>query len=182
VPPFLARSWLFAMEAHQQALTPVTRTRTSEPSTLFLLLRSARFRAPAIAAYADIAVPIRQAGSCQACGELGQVAVWNGSAAARVSSCERVYMLWRKGCLHGKDLKHRLGSHIGRRLDRKHTVTDGSIAHETNQTSRPRLFQVLGPGLVTGAADDDPSGIATYSQVGAQFGYGLAWTLVFSYP
>ena len=35
----------------------------------------------------------------------------------------------------------------------------------------------LGPGLVTGAADDDPSGIATYSQVGAQFGYGLAWTL-----
>jgi NRAMP (natural resistance-associated macrophage protein)-like metal ion transporter len=45
-----------------------------------------------------------------------------------------------------------------------------------------KLFQVLGPGLITGAADDDPSGIATYSQVGAQFGYGLAWTLVFSYP
>jgi Mn2+/Fe2+ NRAMP family transporter len=41
---------------------------------------------------------------------------------------------------------------------------------------------VLGPGLITGASDDDPSGIATYSQVGAQFGYGLAWTLVFSYP
>ena len=40
----------------------------------------------------------------------------------------------------------------------------------------------LGPGLVTGAADDDPSGIATYSQVGAQFGYGLAWTMLFSYP
>ena len=40
----------------------------------------------------------------------------------------------------------------------------------------------LGPRLVTGAADDDPSGIATYSQVGAQFGYGLAWTMLFSYP
>jgi Mn2+/Fe2+ NRAMP family transporter len=40
----------------------------------------------------------------------------------------------------------------------------------------------MGPGLITGASDDDPSGIATYSQVGAQFGYGLAWTLVFSYP
>ena len=40
----------------------------------------------------------------------------------------------------------------------------------------------LGPGLVTGAADDDPSGIATYSQVGAQFGYGLAWTMLFSLP
>jgi NRAMP (natural resistance-associated macrophage protein)-like metal ion transporter len=40
----------------------------------------------------------------------------------------------------------------------------------------------LGPGLITGAADDDPSGIATYSQVGAQFGYGLGWTLIFSLP
>ena len=61
-------------------------------------------------------------------------------------------------------------------------MTDGAIGDEANQAARPRLFQVLGPGLVTGAADDDPSGIATYSQVGAQFGYGLAWTLVFSYP
>ena len=40
----------------------------------------------------------------------------------------------------------------------------------------------LGPGLITGAADDDPSGIATYSQAGAQFGYGLLWTQVLSYP
>ncbi len=40
----------------------------------------------------------------------------------------------------------------------------------------------LGPGLVTGAADDDPSGIGTHSQIGAQFGYGLAWTFVFSFP
>ena len=45
-----------------------------------------------------------------------------------------------------------------------------------------RMIGALGPGLVTGAADDDPSGIATYSQVGAQFGYGLGWTLVFGYP
>jgi NRAMP (natural resistance-associated macrophage protein)-like metal ion transporter len=44
------------------------------------------------------------------------------------------------------------------------------------------LFGKLGPGLVTGAADDDPSGIATYSQVGAQFGYGMAWTMLFGYP
>ncbi len=40
----------------------------------------------------------------------------------------------------------------------------------------------LGPGLVTGAADDDPSGIGTHSQVGAQFGYGLSWTFVLSFP
>lgn len=43
-------------------------------------------------------------------------------------------------------------------------------------------LDVLGPGLVTGAADDDPSGIATYSQVGAQFGYGLAWAIPLCYP
>ncbi|VEI20106.1 Manganese transport protein MntH [Serratia plymuthica] len=40
----------------------------------------------------------------------------------------------------------------------------------------------LGPGLITGAADDDPSGIATYSQGGAQFGFGMLWTLIFTYP
>ena len=44
------------------------------------------------------------------------------------------------------------------------------------------LASQLGPGLVSGAADDDPSGIATYSQAGAQFGYGLLWTLVLTYP
>lgn len=48
--------------------------------------------------------------------------------------------------------------------------------------SKPRLLGVLGPGLITGASDDDPSGIATYSQAGAQFGFGLLWTMVFSYP
>jgi NRAMP (natural resistance-associated macrophage protein)-like metal ion transporter len=40
----------------------------------------------------------------------------------------------------------------------------------------------LGPGLITGAADDDPSGIATYSQAGAQFGFNLLWTLLLTYP
>ena len=43
-------------------------------------------------------------------------------------------------------------------------------------------MKALGPGLVTGAADDDPSGIGTHSQVGAEFGYGLAWTFVLSFP
>ena len=43
-------------------------------------------------------------------------------------------------------------------------------------------LEELGPGLVTGAADDDPSGIATYSQAGAQFGYGLLWTVPLTYP
>jgi len=49
-------------------------------------------------------------------------------------------------------------------------------------TSQERWWHKLGPGLITGAADDDPSGIATYSQAGAQFGYGVGWTLLFTYP
>ena len=40
----------------------------------------------------------------------------------------------------------------------------------------------LGPGLITGAADDDPSGIATYSQMGAQTGFSLIWLSLFSFP
>lgn len=44
------------------------------------------------------------------------------------------------------------------------------------------LFGRLGPGLITGASDDDPSGIATYSQAGAQFGYGLCWVMLFCFP
>ena len=44
------------------------------------------------------------------------------------------------------------------------------------------LLRRLGPGLITGAADDDPSGIATYSQAGARFGYSLLWTVVFTLP
>jgi NRAMP (natural resistance-associated macrophage protein)-like metal ion transporter len=44
------------------------------------------------------------------------------------------------------------------------------------------FFGRLGPGLITGAADDDPSGIGTYSQVGSQFGYGLSWSLLFCLP
>ena len=48
--------------------------------------------------------------------------------------------------------------------------------------SKPRLLDALGPGLITGASDDDPSGIATYSQAGAQFGYALSWTMLLTYP
>ena len=52
----------------------------------------------------------------------------------------------------------------------------------TDRPERRSPLEVLGPGLVTGAADDDPSGIGTYSQVGAQFGFGLAWTMFFGFP
>lgn len=58
----------------------------------------------------------------------------------------------------------------------KRTSNASAAAKETS------LLQKLGPGLITGAADDDPSGIATYSQAGAQFGFNMLWTVLFTYP
>jgi NRAMP (natural resistance-associated macrophage protein)-like metal ion transporter len=55
-------------------------------------------------------------------------------------------------------------------------------AEGTKHHRRSYLLRVLGPGLITGAADDDPSGIATYSQTGAQFGYGQLWTALWMLP
>jgi NRAMP (natural resistance-associated macrophage protein)-like metal ion transporter len=55
-----------------------------------------------------------------------------------------------------------------------------------NTSGKPQVkksfLQKLGPGLITGASDDDPSGIATYSQTGAQFAYSMMWLMLFSYP
>jgi NRAMP (natural resistance-associated macrophage protein)-like metal ion transporter len=68
------------------------------------------------------------------------------------------------------------------------TGLSGFAPDDPSQPTPPKgvtkrgLLETLGPGLVTGASDDDPSGIATYSQVGAQFGYGMLWTMLFSYP
>jgi NRAMP (natural resistance-associated macrophage protein)-like metal ion transporter len=45
-----------------------------------------------------------------------------------------------------------------------------------------QVLRSLGPGLITGASDDDPSGIATYSQAGAKFGFGMLWMVLFQYP
>ncbi|MGB6200275.1 MAG: Nramp family divalent metal transporter [Candidatus Acidiferrales bacterium] len=58
------------------------------------------------------------------------------------------------------------------------TAGHASVTH----TRHVSFLRRLGPGLITGAADDDPSGIATYSQVGAQFGMGMLWTMLFSFP
>lgn len=49
-------------------------------------------------------------------------------------------------------------------------------------TAVKKFLRILGPGIITGAADDDPSGIATYSQTGVQFGYGQLWTALFMFP
>jgi NRAMP (natural resistance-associated macrophage protein)-like metal ion transporter len=66
-------------------------------------------------------------------------------------------------------------------------ATGGPAAPETGVGAARRLglkgfLQILGPGLITGASDDDPSGIGTYSQAGAQFGYGVLWTALFTLP
>jgi NRAMP (natural resistance-associated macrophage protein)-like metal ion transporter len=68
------------------------------------------------------------------------------------------------------------------------TPRSPGAAHDPhqNQSEPPsgfkRLLLDLGPGLITGASDDDPSGIATYSQAGAKFGFGMLWVTLFSYP
>src|ERR1700712_4489772 len=56
------------------------------------------------------------------------------------------------------------------------------VPKKTGANGDPGFFGRLGPGLITGAADDDPSGIATYSQAGAAFGFGLLWTMLFTLP
>jgi NRAMP (natural resistance-associated macrophage protein)-like metal ion transporter len=61
------------------------------------------------------------------------------------------------------------------------------IAHQAHDEAALNLgggrwWKKLGPGLITGAADDDPSGIATYSQGGARYGYDIAWTVLLTYP
>jgi NRAMP (natural resistance-associated macrophage protein)-like metal ion transporter len=60
--------------------------------------------------------------------------------------------------------------------------SNGMPRDDVTQPEPPKLHDVLGPGLITGASDDDPSSIATYSQAGAQFGYSLGWTLLFAFP
>jgi NRAMP (natural resistance-associated macrophage protein)-like metal ion transporter len=63
------------------------------------------------------------------------------------------------------------------------TLRRARVAHRKSELMGIRLaLKKLGPGLITGAADDDPSGVGTYSQVGAQFGFGLGWAILFSYP
>jgi NRAMP (natural resistance-associated macrophage protein)-like metal ion transporter len=62
------------------------------------------------------------------------------------------------------------------------TYTASPARSQNSKRSGWQVLRRLGPGLVTGAADDDPSGIATYSQAGAQFGYGLLWTVFLTTP
>jgi NRAMP (natural resistance-associated macrophage protein)-like metal ion transporter len=61
------------------------------------------------------------------------------------------------------------------------TLEDKATAAQLHGLGR-RILRQLGPGLIAGASDDDPSGIGTYSQAGAQFGFAMGWTMLLTYP
>src|SRR5436309_11851608 len=80
--------------------------------------------------------------------------------------------------------RHAVGSTDITAILARRRVSDHKVRHrESTMIQRARRFlKRLGPGLITGAADDDPSGIATYSQSGAQFGFGMLWSVLFTTP
>ncbi len=76
---------------------------------------------------------------------------------------------------------------IGRSKHARRTNPGAAVAGQDAVDEQPQRgllgwLRVLGPGLITGASDDDPSGIGTYSQVGSQFGYGFLWSALFTFP
>jgi NRAMP (natural resistance-associated macrophage protein)-like metal ion transporter len=74
---------------------------------------------------------------------------------------------------------------IGRAIEGRLKMTEATLETKEQKCTSFRLrkiFGVLGPGLITGASDDDPSGIGTYSQAGAQLGFGIGWTMLLTYP
>ena len=80
---------------------------------------------------------------------------------------------------HARELHRNLSTARGRSAPTAMTVAQSRLG---GRLSLEGLFKRLGPGVITGAADDDPSGIATYSQAGAQTGFGLLWTVVLTWP
>ncbi len=90
---------------------------------------------------------------------------------------------------HRSAVQNRKGSTIAfskarRRIPHSQSCSklDKGSAMSAAKTTLRRIWNALGPGLTTGAADDDPSGIATYSQAGAQFGFALTWTMFLTLP
>jgi NRAMP (natural resistance-associated macrophage protein)-like metal ion transporter len=89
---------------------------------------------------------------------------------------------WHGVSLRNKIVPSKFAGTGMRAGDQSMSVAPKPLQEVTKQPDRPKLSDVMGPGLITGASDDDPSGIATYSQAGAQFGYALGWTLLLTYP
>ncbi len=68
------------------------------------------------------------------------------------------------------------------KIEKFEKLTGNLFKHALHRYRFSRMIRILGPGIVTGAADDDPSGIATYSQAGAAYGFGFLWAFPFMYP
>jgi len=81
-------------------------------------------------------------------------------------------------CAEAPPAEPSLGDEVMRMSD---TAKDDRAARASD-VKRLGLIGLIGPGLITGASDDDPSGIGTYSQAGAQFGFSISWTMLFTYP
>jgi NRAMP (natural resistance-associated macrophage protein)-like metal ion transporter len=78
-----------------------------------------------------------------------------------------------------------LGSNPTRRFAKENAVSTSELTPKVQRRGMFRLkifIKTLGPGLITGASDDDPSGIGTYSQAGAQLGFSVGWTMLLTYP
>jgi len=85
----------------------------------------------------------------------------------------------------GKDIIEDIAESPAKVLDK--TISTSGQVKDTLLNQKPvknarHYWQLLGPGLITGASDDDPSGIATYSQTGAKYGFGLLWLSLFTFP
>ena len=82
---------------------------------------------------------------------------------------------WR-GTLTGQSFVHRGSDKRERRGEKR------KKPEKAQENKNKGFLARLGPGLITGASDDDPSGIGTYSQAGAQLGFGIGWTMLLTYP
>jgi NRAMP (natural resistance-associated macrophage protein)-like metal ion transporter len=76
----------------------------------------------------------------------------------------------------------RIGHRGGSPVKRRAKNTNPTKANKSTQRVGTGFFGTLGPGLITGASDDDPSGIGTYSQAGAQLGFSMGWTMLLTFP
>jgi NRAMP (natural resistance-associated macrophage protein)-like metal ion transporter len=76
----------------------------------------------------------------------------------------------------------RIGHRGGSPVKRRAKNTNPTKANKSTQRVGNGFFGTLGPGLITGASDDDPSGIGTYSQAGAQLGFSMGWTMLLTFP
>lgn len=85
----------------------------------------------------------------------------------------------------GKDIIENIVEAPAKALDQSINTSSAiksKVFEQKPVKSAKRYWELLGPGLITGASDDDPSGIATYSQTGAKYGFGLLWLSVFTFP